>query len=125
MRIVCFLRQASKTALKICGSMLALIPDAQSSDSIMAESKNSEEFVANVDERLARAQEEQKLKDAQRERVAAGIAREISRQRREREEYEQMVIDLAYHEELQKLKAQLEEKQQTAAGETPKEEDPQ
>ena len=68
------------------------------------EKRKIDEFIQDVDERLQRAQEEQKRRDAQQARVAAGIGQEIRRQNREREEYEQMCIDLAYYAELDRLK---------------------
>lgn len=68
------------------------------------EKRKIDQFIQDVDERLARAQEEQKRRDAQQARVAAGIGQEIRRQNREREEYEQMCIDLAYYAELDRLK---------------------
>jgi len=68
------------------------------------EKRKMDEFRADLDERLERAQEEQKRRDRLKQQVAAGIGREIARQRREREEYEQLCVDLAVQEELEKLK---------------------
>lgn len=63
------------------------------------------EFTRNVDERLARALEEQKLRNLQKEKVAKQIGETIMRQREEKESYENLCIELAAQEELERLKA--------------------
>jgi len=68
------------------------------------EKRKMEEFVQNVDERLLRAIEEQKVRDAERERLALDIGNNIRRKAYEREQYEQLCIDLAYEQELKRLK---------------------
>lgn len=67
------------------------------------ENRKIAEFSMNVDERLRRAQEEQKRRDAQREAIGRRIAEDIHRKQKEDEEYEQLCLDLAEQQELQKL----------------------
>ncbi|KAH0795064.1 meiosis-specific nuclear structural protein 1 [Histomonas meleagridis] len=62
------------------------------------------EYIQDVDERLQRAQEQSKLREIARNIVAEEIGRNIRRQEKEREEYEQLIIDLEYEKELERLK---------------------
>jgi len=61
------------------------------------------EFAANVDDRLRRAQDAQKLRDQQRSVIAEKIAKDIRAKKSEQEEYEQLCLDLAEQQELQRL----------------------
>lgn len=72
------------------------------------EDKKMKAFAANVDERLARAQAEQKMRDEQRQGIAERIANDIRRQRQELEEYENLCLELAEQQELQRLKEREE-----------------
>ena len=62
-------------------------------------------FLQNVDERLNRALEQQKLRNIQQERLAQRIGEDIRRRQKEVEDYENMCIELAYEEENERLKA--------------------
>lgn len=73
------------------------------------EKRKMDQYTMDVDERLARAQEEQKIRDALHQKVADKIGKEIVRQKKEAAEYEQMCIDLAMFEEMEKLKKREEE----------------
>lgn len=74
----------------------------------LEEKRKMDEFISNVDERLNRAKEEQKRLNAQREIIASEIGNRIRREQKEREDYEQLVIDLAAEEELRRLKQREE-----------------
>jgi hypothetical protein len=58
----------------------------------------------DVDERLCRAVHEQRARDARKAQVAVAIGRQISRQPRECDEYEQLCVDLTVEEEMEKLR---------------------
>lgn len=72
------------------------------------ENEKMRAFASNVDERLARAQEEQRMRDAQRQGIAERIARDINRKRQEDLDYENLCIELAEQQELQRLKEREE-----------------
>ena len=67
------------------------------------EDNKMREFAANVDDRLRRAQEAQKLRDEQHRVIAEKIAYDIRIKKQEEEEYEQLCLDLAEQQELQRL----------------------
>jgi hypothetical protein len=60
-------------------------------------------FNASVDERLGRAIEEQRRREAQRARIAQKIALEVKRKKDDDEAYENMCLELALQQEMQKL----------------------
>jgi hypothetical protein len=68
------------------------------------EERKMKEFRANVDERLARAQDEQRRRDQVRDTIGQRIALDIKRKRDEAQEYENLCLELARQQELQRLK---------------------
>jgi hypothetical protein len=66
-------------------------------------------FTAAVDERLARAKAEQARREANRAGVAHRLASEIQRRDNEARDYENMCIELAHQQELEKLRLREEE----------------
>jgi hypothetical protein len=60
-------------------------------------------FNVAIDERLNRAIDDQKRREAQRSRISQKIALEIKRKREEEEDYENLCLELAKQQELQKL----------------------
>ena len=72
------------------------------------ENQKMKSFSAAVDERLERAKEEQRRRDAQRQGIAERIAGEINAKRAEDLAYENMCIELAQQQELQRLKEREE-----------------
>ncbi|OHT03120.1 hypothetical protein TRFO_06767 [Tritrichomonas foetus] len=72
------------------------------------ENQKMKTFSAAVDERLQRAQEEQRRRDAQRQGIAERIANDIRRKREDELAYENLCIELAEQQELQRLKEREE-----------------
>jgi hypothetical protein len=66
-------------------------------------------FAATVDERLARAKEDQLRRDAVRERIGQKIALEVKAKRDEADAYEAMCLELARQQELAKLRQREED----------------
>jgi hypothetical protein len=60
-------------------------------------------FIAAVDERLNRALDEQKRREEQRAKISQKIALDIKRKRDDEEDYENLCLELARHQEMQKL----------------------
>jgi hypothetical protein len=67
------------------------------------EDKKLKSFNASIDDRLERAIQEQKRREAQRAKIAMRIALEVKRKKEDEDAYENMCLELAKQQELQKL----------------------
>jgi DNA polymerase III gamma/tau subunit len=72
------------------------------------EDRRMRAFIASVDERLERAKQEQKRRNAQREGIARRIALDIRRKQDDERAYENMCLELAQQQELERLREREE-----------------